>query len=74
MTKAKQAEQEAKSNRGGQRDGAGRPPVENPRNIPYQLRLSQDERDKLDRVADAAGMTTADWLRERIRKAKDPAA
>ena len=65
---------EVKSSRGGDRVGAGRPPVENPRNIPYQLRLTQGERDKLDRVAAAAGQAPADWLRDRIARAKDPLA
>lgn len=69
MTKAAMT-QATKSNQGGAREGAGRPPVENPRNIPYQLRLTQEERDKLDELAGGAGMTPADWLRERIRLAK----
>lgn len=75
MTKAAApAELEAEGTRGGKRENAGRPPVENPRNIPYQLRLTKDEREKLDRVAAAAGMAPSDWLRDRINKAKDPMA
>lgn len=69
-----QAQQEAESTRGGKRKGAGRPPEENPRNVAYPLRLTKAEREKLDRVAAAAGMAPADWLRDRIQRAKDPLA
>lgn len=54
------------SGRGGARENAGRPPIENPRDKVYQLRLNQDERDKLDALGGAA------WLRERIKLARTP--
>ena len=52
--------------RGGYRENAGRPPAENPRNVSFPIRLTQDERDKLARLGGAA------WIRERIKLAKDP--
>lgn len=74
MKAATPATPELEGGRGGARKNAGRKPIENPRNLPYQLRLTQTERDKLDRVAAAAGQAPADWLRDRIERAKDPLA
>lgn len=73
-------EQNQTSSRGGEREGAGRPPIDNPRNVVYQLRLTADERAELEALALVAGMgleagvTPSDWLRERIRLAKKPDA
>jgi hypothetical protein len=70
----------ADATRGGQREGAGRPPVENPRNVVFQLRMTKDERDKLDRLALVASMgldhkseiTPAEWLRALVAVSPEP--
>lgn len=57
---------EAERTRGGFREGAGRPPAENPKNVVFQIRLTADERAKLGRLGGA------EWIRDRIKLAREP--
>jgi hypothetical protein len=48
---------------------AGRPNIQgtgNERNIPFRIKLTQAERDRLDELAEDAGCTPSQYVRDRI--------
>jgi hypothetical protein len=42
----------------------GRPPIDNPRTEIIRIRLTPDERDRLQGLADAAGQPLALWMHD----------
>jgi uncharacterized protein (DUF1778 family) len=44
----------------------GRPTVENPRNSPLSIRLTDEERAVIDAAAERAGKKPAAWARDRL--------
>lgn len=47
----------------------GRPPSENPRNYVLRIRLSDDEREAVERAAEAGDAKPAIWAREQLGRA-----
>jgi hypothetical protein fuD12_10922 len=49
----------------------GRPKSENPQNVRLEIRLTQDEAERLQRCADALGTTRTDVLKRGIKLIED---
>ena len=63
----------AKTGRGGPGRRQGRKPLEEGvPTIPVTIRMTATQKDKLGRLGEALGDTGAQWVRDRIDKAREP--
>ena len=62
-----------KPKRGGAGRGQGRPPVKAGEvSVTVCLRMTEGQRDKLERLGKAEGSGKAEWMRQKIDRAKEP--
>lgn len=59
--------------RGGSRKGSGRKPLkEGAATVVVTVRMVEEQKAKLERLATHEGVTEAEWVRRKIDRAKEP--